>query len=154
MKNLFYVYDCNGNGFGRVRQQDGTTTHEAFFVPTKWWPHADGHFYPQQEAQMLALATGGTIAPVSLRAQKQELLSEISDRSKEVNGFRLRLDADSHTLARLEEIRDSLVAEQEWDAAERNRVAHSKMLEANHRKDERRQFNQNFGAMANAFGAL
>ena len=79
------------------------TGHE--FLPRSKWALEDdfgGTFTKEEADQVLAAEPDAVATPLTVDQLKGIVIGEISDRSKELNGWRLRLSSADHTLEELE----------------------------------------------------
>lgn len=115
--------------------------------------HMQGHFYTSEQALALAAATGSTVVPVPEEDQKAELASTISDVSKDVHGFRMRItNWREWTVAELQERLDDLQATLEEQLVEEGLLREEETTAAVNRAQAGQAFDNNFGSLANLFG--
>ncbi len=76
------------------------------FLPRPEWEFADdfgGTFSKEETDKILAFEPDAVATPLTVDQLKSIVIGEISDTSKEFDGFRLRLNSADYTLAELEE---------------------------------------------------
>jgi len=113
--NLHQVTKSNGEqGFPCYELRGSEWVMTAYeFMPRPEWASADyfgGTFSKEEAEQVLAAEPDAAATPLTVDQLKSIIIGEISDASKELDGFRLRLSSADHTLAELEEKLEKLVA--------------------------------------------
>jgi len=116
--NLHQVTKSNGDQafpcyeFFEPTREWRMTGHE--FLPRPKWAREDdfgGTFTKEEADQVLAAEPDAVATPLTVDQLKAIVIGEISDRSKELNGWRLRLSSADHTLEELEKQLERLCSE-------------------------------------------
>ncbi len=96
-EQAFPCYDHTGDGWVMAGWE--------FMAPSKWASEDDfgGTFTKEEADRILAAEPEAVATPLTVDQLKAIVIGEISDRSKERDGFRWRLSSADHTLTELEE---------------------------------------------------
>lgn len=111
--NLHQITNLNGDqAWPEYDFRDGEWVlvgHE-FLPRSQWASETDfgGTFSKEETDKVLAASPDAVATPLTVDQLKSIVIGEISDTSKDVNGFRVRLNWADYTLAELEEKLENL----------------------------------------------